>query len=367
MASLRKPESCSSCPSRILLRKFKPERWECLSCHTVVASRPQRNDPNICRGCGAKRGTKPFHGKKNQCNDCYNEYLRNWRKNNPEKWRAWKSTHRKALQRNVRRAIQKTHKSFLTYLMSNLTKVSRKHKTRSYRTLSPKRLAILSDVQIDRNFLLALYDQQHGCCALSRLPMTHRLNDLYAISVDRIDSEKGYVPDNIQLVCKWVNLGKGSKNNSDFRRLLLELQKAPHIAVENGLTDDGSTIYAFTKILIDALVDEFWSLTLKIVAGITTRGIYVTMYAEQASGMTVIYSSNYINIEMMVDGEIKVYRTDVTSTWKKKQMDGYDDTMNEVIDVFTGSIADPGAVEKIVACVEEAVPLLIASNEGMLK
>ncbi len=28
------------------------------------------------------------------------------------------------------------------------------------------------------------------------------------MSIDRIDSSKGYVPGNVQLVCKFVNLGK---------------------------------------------------------------------------------------------------------------------------------------------------------------
>jgi hypothetical protein len=50
--------------------------------------------------------------------------------------------------------------------------------------------------------------QQKGLCAISGLPMTHdrsqgktRTN----ISIDRIDSNKGYEIENVQLVCHIVN------------------------------------------------------------------------------------------------------------------------------------------------------------------
>jgi hypothetical protein len=42
------------------------------------------------------------------------------------------------------------------------------------------------------------------------------------VSVDRIDSSKGYVPGNVQLVCKWVNLAKQDYSNDDMEAVLRE-------------------------------------------------------------------------------------------------------------------------------------------------
>ena len=40
-------------------------------------------------------------------------------------------------------------------------------------------------------------------------------------SADRIDSNGHYEPDNIQLVCRFINFSKGSSENQEFKRLLL--------------------------------------------------------------------------------------------------------------------------------------------------
>lgn len=61
--------------------------------------------------------------------------------------------------------------------------------------------------------LLTLWNKQNGLCALSGIPMTH---DIYNgrvptnISIDKIDPSKGYIKNNIQLVCSSVNMMKGT-------------------------------------------------------------------------------------------------------------------------------------------------------------
>lgn len=70
-------------------------------------------------------------------------------------------------------------------------------------------------VQITIKDITDLYTKQNGQCALTGIPMTfqatertnnseHILNK-WNISVDRIDSKKGYIKDNIQLVCAIIN------------------------------------------------------------------------------------------------------------------------------------------------------------------
>nr|QBK93324.1 MAG: hypothetical protein LCPAC404_00280 [Pithovirus LCPAC404] len=58
---------------------------------------------------------------------------------------------------------------------------------------------------ITEDDVMRLYHKQNGRCALSGRQMTHILNSVDNISVDRIDSMKSYTLDNIQLTCVYVN------------------------------------------------------------------------------------------------------------------------------------------------------------------
>lgn len=56
-----------------------------------------------------------------------------------------------------------------------------------------------------------MYEKQRGCCAVTKQPLTHvrgkgKVNT--NLSIDRIDSAKGYTKDNVQLVCRIVNVMK---------------------------------------------------------------------------------------------------------------------------------------------------------------
>jgi hypothetical protein len=78
---------------------------------------------------------------------------------------------------------------------------------------------------ITLKLLLELYNKQNGECALSKLKMSNKIGDLYAISIDRINNNFGYNINNIQLVCQFINLGKNRHSNEDvfkFFELLKE-------------------------------------------------------------------------------------------------------------------------------------------------
>jgi hypothetical protein len=61
-----------------------------------------------------------------------------------------------------------------------------------------------------------LYVKQHGKCAITGINMTFIANDKYKISLDRIDSKKGYLKNNVQLLCWWVNRCKSNYSKSDL-------------------------------------------------------------------------------------------------------------------------------------------------------
>ena len=57
-------------------------------------------------------------------------------------------------------------------------------------------------------YLYDLLMQQKGICALTGLQMTLETCRGNVISLDRIDSTKGYIPGNVQWVCDWANTMK---------------------------------------------------------------------------------------------------------------------------------------------------------------
>ena len=72
-----------------------------------------------------------------------------------------------------------------------------------------------------------LYERQNGECIFTREKLTLPQNGIdcsknktsYNISVDRIDSSKGYLPDNIQLTTKKINRMKSDMSDSQFIEL----------------------------------------------------------------------------------------------------------------------------------------------------
>ena len=79
-----------------------------------------------------------------------------------------------------------------------------------------------SDVMISLDALETLWFSQKGQCALTKWPMTMELGKGVVptnCSIDRIDSYMGYVPGNVQLVCRAANIAKSNLSASDFLAL----------------------------------------------------------------------------------------------------------------------------------------------------
>lgn len=78
------------------------------------------------------------------------------------------------------------------------------------RYLSARKRAADRNIEfsITKKDLKDLYDKQNGLCNISKIKMTYTTFERrkpFNISLDRIDSTKGYTKDNIQLVCMAVN------------------------------------------------------------------------------------------------------------------------------------------------------------------
>lgn len=63
----------------------------------------------------------------------------------------------------------------------------------------------------------AQWHKQNGLCFYTGLPMVTLPNHHNYFSIDRYDSEKGYVAENIVLCCHVINLMKKDMSESDFR------------------------------------------------------------------------------------------------------------------------------------------------------
>jgi hypothetical protein len=74
---------------------------------------------------------------------------------------------------------------------------------------------------IDTAYLKSLYIKQEGKCAITGTEMEIRgtncaADSPYSISLDRIDSELGYIDGNVWLVCTGINLMKSRLSMDQF-------------------------------------------------------------------------------------------------------------------------------------------------------
>lgn len=75
--------------------------------------------------------------------------------------------------------------------------------------------------ELTLDYIMGLWKTQKGRCTLTGLAMTYSVGDKKArdmnVSIDRIDSTKGYTLGNVHLVCSRVNVMKSDLDMTDFQ------------------------------------------------------------------------------------------------------------------------------------------------------
>lgn len=154
-----------------------------------------------CRTCGIEKPLDSFYshqtakdGKLNTCKVCRCEQTKAYQKQHPEQTKR----------------IHKKH-----YEISKTTNLRR----RLGRLLTTAKSRNRYEVLITVDDLESLYNSQKGLCVYSKLPLTLKPHQLTTISLDRIDSSKGYVNGNIQLVGTAINKMKLNYTGTQFIQL----------------------------------------------------------------------------------------------------------------------------------------------------
>jgi hypothetical protein len=108
---------------------------------------------------------------------------------------------------NYPNKIIKKHSSYKNYISTLLNHSSKRKK----------------EYNIDIQYLLDLYENQKGLCNISGTEMTYNHgSNSTNISIDRIDSNLGYIKGNVQLVCYVVNI---MKNNFQINEFIMFCEK----------------------------------------------------------------------------------------------------------------------------------------------
>jgi len=116
---------------------------------------------------------------------------------------------------SVRRAVQRSPEAFIRNLYHHIRKKSNHQKAK----LGKLNHACL-ELNLDYDYLINLYEKQHHKCALSGLIMSFEFGNSRSISIDRIDSSKGYQVGNVQLVCQAFNWMKNNSSQDEALTLL---------------------------------------------------------------------------------------------------------------------------------------------------
>lgn len=170
--------------------------------------------------------------------------------------------------RNRRNLYNGTLHGYLTNLL-NVSRSSTKHRRRMGRD---------HDHDIDSGFLKSLWRAQDGRCALSGMPMAHSPMTMWQASLDRVDDDRGYVPNNVRLVCLEFNGHRAIKETETLWRVaagqlnvpvpnvsdeLGQAHSRPKVGSKGGtiharVRADGVAEHICTKCSRFLTVDRFW-------------------------------------------------------------------------------------------------------------
>jgi len=90
----------------------------------------------------------------------------------------------------------------------------------------------LDSINIDANYLKQLWESQNGLCPYTGIKMLlpdssskyHSIKSLKKASLDRIDSNKGYIKGNVEFVCYAINLAKNNHKKEEMIMFIKEIK-----------------------------------------------------------------------------------------------------------------------------------------------
>jgi hypothetical protein len=82
------------------------------------------------------------------------------------------------------------------------------------------------EVDVDKEYLKEVFEQQKGICVYSGVKLQHEIKDnpITTASLDRIDSSKGYIKDNVQFVSIVCNHAKNGMSDTQMREWIKVLK-----------------------------------------------------------------------------------------------------------------------------------------------
>ena len=172
------------------------------------------HEVKTCTKCGVekllsefgKSGKTTGTGYKSVCKVCLAHQLRNWREANPDKA---KEQDKRTYCNNKEKIKIKNKKRY--------TNLSLDEKFTQLVNTASKRKNIKCFVTVAH--LYDVWQKQEGLCAYIKLPLTSEAHKFNTVSLDRIDSNKDYTVDNIQLVCVPINRMKLDYSEEQFINL----------------------------------------------------------------------------------------------------------------------------------------------------
>jgi hypothetical protein len=186
----------------------KSQEKVCMYCGTTDISKFSKFYYKLCSDCNKSRRAvinpkcecgeadpdKFYPNNKSRCKKCVGAQFMKWKKTHPPKFSPDDQKH-------------------ITQNPLYISLKNAEHRS--------KRKGILFNLVQDD--IIKQLSVQDGKCYFSGQTI-----DVYNLSIDRIDSTKGYTPDNIKLTTTRINWMKGNQSNADFINLI-------------------STIYNYTK------------------------------------------------------------------------------------------------------------------------
>lgn len=167
---------------------YKSECKECRGNPKKVITNPDKQGNIPCRVCKESKSKEEFY----LCNGKYVRECKNCQSARKQKYRRT---------RNQRTDIDSHIKALISGCITRTKGLTKKGSAKN------------RECTITIEDIKKLYKEQQGKCKISGIQMTAIIGhgkQVYNISIDRKDNTKGYIPDNIQLVCAHINIMKGA-------------------------------------------------------------------------------------------------------------------------------------------------------------